>query len=377
MGHDTLRIGFLSSKNYFDRLTFSGILYSMYQAINRHAQVVPLGRPYRPSRIRDSLRRLEMRRLQRKSRNANTNLILPGFRKRVEKQLRARDVDLVLAPAASAELSVLDLDVPVVYASDVTFRLIYETYRPNLLPARVAEREVEEQTAIKKATGITYSSAWAAESAVREYGASREMIRIIPYGANLDDVPDECALYKKCERRPWQIAFIGFYWHRKGGDIALKAFESLCKSGVDAELTIIGTEPPERQDMPGLRVIPFLDKRKARDQRTLREILLSTHFMLFPSRADCTPIALCEAAAYGVPVVSSDVGGIRSIVTERTGRLLPSSSGPDDYASAIRELIGDPTLYRAMVRSSRERFEEVLNWDQWAKSLLEFCELLV
>ena len=54
--------------------------------------------------------------------------------------------------------------------------------------------------------------------------------------------------------------------------------------------------------------------------------------MLFPTRADCTPIALCEAAAYGIPVVAADVGGISSIVTPNTGRLMPATSTPEDYA---------------------------------------------
>jgi glycosyltransferase involved in cell wall biosynthesis len=166
-------------------------------------------------------------------------------------------------------------------------------------------------------------------------------------------------------------------WHRKGGDIAVEAVEVLAKHGVNAELTIVGSTPPQKPKLPGVRVVPFIDKRRERGRRTFREILLESHFMIFPSRADCSPVALCEAAAYGIPVVASDVGGIRTVVTERNGRLLPSGSTANDYAAALLELMADEHRYRELVGSSRERYEEVLNWDTWSKSLLTFCKQLV
>jgi glycosyltransferase involved in cell wall biosynthesis len=146
---------------------------------------------------------------------------------------------------------------------------------------------------------------------------------------------------------------------------------------VSAELTIIGSEPPEPINGLPIQAIRFLDKRNAIDRARLNEILLSSHVMLFPARADCSPIALCEAAAYGIPVVASDVGGIGTIVTEQTGRLMPSSSTPEQYADAVVEMIGDADRYRAYIRSSRQRYEELLNWDKWAQSVLTFCEQLI
>ena len=56
---------------------------------------------------------------------------------------------------------------------------------------------------------------------------------------------------------------------------------------------------------------------------------------------DCTPIALCEAAAYGIPVIASDVGGVSTIVTEGNGRLMPPGSSADDYTTAVLDLVRD------------------------------------
>jgi glycosyltransferase involved in cell wall biosynthesis len=372
-----LRIGFLSAKNYFDRHAFSGTLYSMYESLSKQAQVIHLGRPHVPSRARDVLQKLQNYRAQRRDHNAAPDPILAKFARVAEKQLAGTQVDAVFAPVASAELRLVTPKEPVLYASDATFKVLRETYEFEMEPQQIAQAETAERSAIQIARGIVYSSGWAAQSAIDDYGADKDKIRVIPYGANLDDIPDKSQIFHKCGRQPWKLVFIGFYWHRKGGDIALKAFDVLRRRGIDAELIIIGAPPPESVDGRTIRIIPFLDKRRSRDRAALREILLSSHVMLFPTRADCSPIALCEAAAFGIPVVAADVGGIKSIVTPQTGRVIHATSAAENYAAAVLDVIGNAHRYREYIRSARQRFDEVLNWDKWARSVVEFCRELL
>ncbi len=372
-----LKIGFFSCQNYYDRMSFSGILWCMFRALDEHAEIVPLGSPYQPTRLRDMVRGWEDRRLQKISNNGHPNAYWKKFRSEVEKQLQKEKVDLIFAPVASAELSKVDFEQPVVYASDATFQLIHARYGQKFTAEKAAELDKAERHAIETAAGIAYSSNWAADSAVRDYGASHEKIRVIPFGANLMNVMDAVHTREKIGKLPWKIVFLGMYWHRKGGDIAVEALKLLRSRGIQAELTIVGTTPSEEIDLPGVRVFPFIDKRKAHGRQQFRDILVNSHFMIFPSRADCSPVALCEAAAYGVPVVASDVGGIRTIVTKRNGILVPAGSPAELYADTMMELMGDEGRYRELVHSSRERYEEVLNWDKWSHSLLAFCEQLV
>ncbi len=49
---------------------------------------------------------------------------------------------------------------------------------------------------------------------------------------------------------------------------------------------------------------------------------------------------------------------------------MPANSTPENYAAAVMDIIGDPLRYRDFVQSSRRRYEEVLNWEKWAESLL-------
>ena len=87
-----------------------------------------------------------------------------------------------------------------------------------------------------------------------------------------------------------------------------------------------------------------------------------------PTRADCTPMAFAEANFYGVPVISTDTGGVASVVKQGVnGAILPLSAGAQDYAELIRTIWLNKSGYETLRKRSREQFETVLNWSTWAR----------
>ena len=76
----------------------------------------------------------------------------------------------------------------------------------------------------------------------------------------------------------------------------------------------------------------------------LETILKELDVVICASRNEGTPVALIEAMAAGIPVLSTDVGGVADLVAhEETGWLVPSGD-PDAMASAIRRLLSDRIL---------------------------------
>ena len=164
--------------------------------------------------------------------------------------------------------------------------------------------------------------------------------------------------------------FIGKDWHRKGGNIAFETLISLLNMGIDAELVMLGCIPPEEINNERLKVIPFLNKNNPEERDQLNQLFLQSHFFIFPTRADCSPIVICEANAFGLPVITTDVGGISTIIKNgKNGYMLPLDASSDQYASLIANNFGDRTVYEELVKSSREQYDQYLNWDKWAEAI--------
>jgi glycosyltransferase involved in cell wall biosynthesis len=75
------------------------------------------------------------------------------------------------------------------------------------------------------------------------------------------------------------------------------------------------------------------------------------------------PVSILEAAASGVPVVASDVGGISDFVEDGVTGLLVRPGDATVLADAIQRLASDGGLVRTMVIAARARVEDGFSWD--------------
>jgi glycosyltransferase involved in cell wall biosynthesis len=222
-----------------------------------------------------------------------------------------------------------------------------------------------------------YPSQWAAASARDHYGVPDERIRVVAYGANFDDVPSRAEATSQRSRDVCHLLFVATDWDRKGGDVAYQAMRALRDGGVDAELTVVGCNPPRSTSDPHLRVYGRLDKQVDADCRRLSQLYLKSHFLLVPTRADCFGMVFAEASAHGTPSIAADTGGVSGAVASgENGFLLPPGSEPAAYAALIANLFTDHARYQALVRSSRTMFEEHLNWDAWGRRMSEYIAAL-
>ena len=140
--------------------------------------------------------------------------------------------------------------------------------------------------------------------------------------------------------------------------------------GIEAELIVCGCTPPQEFVHERMKVIPYLDKNDERQLKELEQLLMSADFLLLPTRWDFSPIVVCEAAAFGLPVIATNTGGVSEIVKEgENGFLLPLEARGDAYAEVIARLYRDDELYTQLVRASRAAFEEHLNWDAWGMAV--------
>ncbi|HET6432960.1 glycosyltransferase [Dyella sp.] len=88
------------------------------------------------------------------------------------------------------------------------------------------------------------------------------------------------------------------------------------------------------------------------DRNDVRELLQGMDVFVLSSVSEGYSMALLEAAASGLPMVATDVGGTREIVRDgETGRLVPAGD-PEALASAISSLLEDPDTAGRLARGA-------------------------
>lgn len=107
-------------------------------------------------------------------------------------------------------------------------------------------------------------------------------------------------------------------------------------------------------------------------RQDLEAILRELDVVICSSRNEGTPVALIEAMAAGVPVLSTDVGGVGDLIIHgETGWLIPPGD-PPALAQAIRALLADPPLRARLATAGR-----VMALDRHgAKGLIQRIEAL-
>jgi glycosyltransferase involved in cell wall biosynthesis len=283
------------------------------------------------------------------------------------KELRSEKPDIVIVIMNSPLCAVLCDHFDTIHISDATFALLQDYYSSfaTMNSMNKSLGNAIEKKAITKSKSCLFSSQWAADSAVDHYGAEVSSVHFIPWGCNNDLLRFENTDYGA--RDECKLLYIGMDWKRKGGELAVQTVNALIGKGISAHLHIVGSAPLELGKHAAITYHGVLSKSDPRDQEILNSLFLTSSFLLLPTRQDCTPMVFAEANCYGMPVISSDTGGISSIVKSgENGFLLSDAAGANDYAELIDSIWRSNAAYKALRKSSYEYYLKVLNWRTWA-----------
>ena len=246
---------------------------------------------------------------------------------------------------------------------------LYDHKVGNRLSERMKWRA--NRACFRRARHVVTWSHWAKAGVVDGYGIDAAKITVLPPGVDTEMWrPSSIRAGDESELR---LLFVGGDLERKGGDVLLEAFEVLQRE-LDPAGTWLRLDVVTRDDVverPGVRVHRNLTP----NSPLLVELYHHSDVFVLPTRADCLGIALLEAGATGLPLVSTSMAGVPEIVrSDETGLVVP----PGDTAAltaALRTLIEHPELRRRLGRSARElvvhRFDASVNTHQLVELIVE------
>lgn len=370
--HKPLRVTYATRHDPDDVTEWSGTILHVRKALEQqNVQLELLGRLQRnrvlARRVLSRLTGLMGGGMNPLADPTRTRVMAHHFARQIEQHLRTSGSDVLFSPS-SIPLAKVRTTVPMVFYTDATFEGLIETYndgRP-FPEGYLATGHTLEREAIQRCAMAIYASDWAARSAVEHYGADPAKVRVVPFGANLDEDPDpamvRCDIHARSKARI-ELLFLGVAWQRKGGPKALEVARLLHERGIPVRLSVIGCVPPEKDLPPYVEVTPFVSKSRTGGRELLRHAMRSAHFLLLPTEAECFGIVFAEASAYGVPSISHAVGGVPTAVREgRNGHLFATDSSATLMADRIAALFQDHKAYEELALSSFTEFQTRLNW---------------
>lgn len=142
----------------------------------------------------------------------------------------------------------------------------------------------------------------------------------------------------------------------------LELFEALAQvvaTRPSVHLLIVGAPEPAKRDridpaaMSPFGIDPHVRRLGRRDD--VPELLAAADFFVLPSWREGFPRSAIEAAAMGLPIITTNIRGCRQVVTHEVNGLLVPLRNTAALAEALRRLVDDPELRARLGQAGRQR----------------------
>lgn len=151
--------------------------------------------------------------------------------------------------------------------------------------------------------------------------------------------------------------------------LAIDAFDRIRRRRPEATLTLAGAGPlePRLRDQVERLGLSGISFRGAVDNAEMAALYDTHDVYVNPTDVDNMPISVLECFAAGVPVVSTNAGGIPDLIEHGVDGLLVPPQDPDAIAAAVLSLLDDPALAERLIAAAARK-ARTFGWDAvWPK----------
>lgn len=374
-----MKIVYVATEDANNKNSWSGTIHYLYKDLKKNNEIINIS----PIKVNDFIFKVIYKILSKISGKtflySRNKYVAKLYSNYINKKLeKIDDYDCILS-IGTLPTAFLKVNKPIFMYTDASFDGLKNYYKEFSNLSKLTEKEgfQLEKIALDNYCKSFYSSEWAKNTAIKYYGISEKKLEVIPFGLNMEKIPLDSEIIENIERKYkesiFKLLFVGKDYERKGGEIAVKTLEKLKSMGYNVELTIIGCKPLIKH--PNIKVIPYIDKNKEEEYKIYENLLKKSHFLLLPTKADCTPMVSKEANSYGIPTVISNTGGIPTIVKNNiNGILINKYEEPEEFIEKIQFFIENREEYKELAHKTREYFENNLTWEQSTNKILKIIK---
>ena len=296
----------------------------------------------------------------------------PVKRKLMRKFFKRNNINVLLAEYGLTGVGVLslckELNIPLI----VHFHG-YDAYSIELLD--------RHQRAYKRmfdyASAIIAVSKDMAEQLVK-LGAPTEKVVYNPYGVEITKFAQADVL-----RSPLRVLSVGRFVEKKAPYLTILAFKKVLERLPEATLVMVGAGPLHdvcSKLIKALHVEHAVELKGIVDHDEAAALMQQSRVFvqhsLVPASGDTegTPVAILEAGAAGLPVVSTRHAGICDVVIHRKTGFLVDEGDIDAMSEYLYQLLASPKLANEMGENAREHISAHFSMEQSINKLREIVE---
>jgi glycosyltransferase involved in cell wall biosynthesis len=184
--------------------------------------------------------------------------------------------------------------------------------------------------------------------AARQYNIKADRFQLLDYGFEPEELPDEktCANRRHTIRERWKIpasafvvGFVGRLTNQKDPQRWLSIAAEIARRRPGTLFLVVGGGELMDQAKATAAALGLSSNVVFTDyQRDAAYYCAAMDVLLMTSKYEGLPLLVLHALAHGTPIVSSDVGSIRSCVSGAAGRVLATGENDLVYAKAVLEV---------------------------------------
>lgn len=232
-----------------------------------------------------------------------------------------------------------------------------------------------ENYLLKSADIILTNSEYTAGFAKRYISKHAGLIIANP-GLEIDQVQDIALENAYKSVSPTRLLFVGECTKVKGLRYLIEALGLL--KDLDIQLDIAGDYDAKSSYYASIKKIVNMYSIQKNvnfhgfvHQPRLTRLFQACSIFVMPSLSEGYGKALAEAFLFGLPVVASRAGNIPALAKDKVNALLVEPGNTKDLAHAIRQLLIDPELRKAMSKANLEKAKTLPTWADFHKILDE------
>ena len=213
---------------------------------------------------------------------------------------------------------------------------------------------------INKSDGVTAVSEYLKEETYKKFDIKKD-IEVIPNFIDLDRFKrSNKGHFKKaiCPEDEKVVTHVSNFREVKNVPDVISTFDRILKNGVEAKLLMVGDGPDRQRAENRCRELKICDKvRFLGKQEQVEEVLSMSDLFLIPSGSETFGLAALEAMSCGVPVVSSNIGGLPEVNIHGETGYLCELGDVESMGECSTKILKDEKLHKKMSKAARKRAE--------------------